>query len=197
MGNPFWRNGFYIAHLSLALGLAIKMRQQSPSDAFSEPPFSSQPFTNSVQASLPVLPYFSQLAPHNETELSFPRDPSAATFHGPDTTIPTTSPYTSPASIPTNVSTYATTIPDQMVVDSHPPSESSSPASSDLTDKVLACDFCPGKIFRGKYRKRSRRRHIAAEHSDLPRISCPEGCGKTFVHGRGDNVKRHVENFHQ
>lgn len=201
MGNPYWRNGFYTAHLNLVLGLATdlptNMRRQSSSDAFPEAPFSSQPSSNSVPASLPVLPYSSRLAPHNETEPSFPWDPSAATFHGPETTIPTTSPYTSPASIPTNVSTYATTFPDLMVLDSPPPSESSSPASSDLTDEVLTCDFCPGKTFHGKYRKRSRRRHIVAEHSDGSRIPCPEGCGKTFVHGRADNAKRHVENYHR
>ena len=196
MGNRFWRNGFYIAHLSLALGLAIKMRQQSPSGAFSEPLYASQPFTSSEQTSSPVLPYFSSPAPHSGSESSFPWDPSAATFDGPDTTIPTTSPCASPPSIPTNVSTYATTIPELTIADSHPPSESSSPASSDLTDEVLACDSCPSKIFRGKHRKRSLRRHMDAKHSDLPRIPCPEGCGETFVRGRGDNVQRHVENFH-
>ena len=201
MGNPYWRNNYYIAHLNLVLGLAAdlptNMRRQSAYDSFSDAPVSSQPFTNDVQASLPVLPYSSRLACHNETEPSFPWNPSAVAFHGTDTTIPTTSPYTSPASIPTNVSTYATTIPDLMVVDSRPPSESSSLASSDLADDVLTCVFCPGKTFHGKYRSRSWRRHMVAEHSDGPRIPCPEGCDKTFVHGRADNVRRHVNKYHR
>ena len=201
MGNPYWRNGHYSAHLNLVLGLAIdlhtNMRQQPASDAFYEAPVSSQAFTNSVQASLPVLPYSSLLAHHNETKPSFPWDPSAASFRGPDTTIPTTSPHTSTASIPTNMSTYATTIPDLMVVDSRAPSESSSLASSDLADDVVTCDFCPGKSFHGKYRNRSWRRHMDAEHSDGPRIPCPEGCDKTFVHGRIDNVRRHVNKHHR
>ena len=200
MGNPYWRNGFYTAHLDLVLGLATdlptNMRRQSTSDALSEAPVLSQAFTNSVQASLPVLPYSSRLA-HNEMEPSFPWDRSVVTFHGPDTTIPTTSPNISPASIPTNLSTYASTIPDLMVVDSRPPSETSSLASSDLADEVLTCDFCPGKTFHGKYRSRSWRRHMDAEHSDGPRIPCPEGCDKTFVHGRADNVKRHVNKYHR
>lgn len=199
MGNPYWRNNYYIAHSNLVLGLAAatNMFRQSPSHAFSEGPISSQPFTNNIQPSLPVLPYSSRLAHHNETEPFFPWNRSAVTSHVPDTTIPTTSPYTSPASIPTNMSTCATTIPDLMVVDSRPPSESSSLASSDLTDEVLTCDFCPSKTFHGKYRNRSRRRHMDAEHSDGPRIPCPEGCDRTFVHGRADNVRRHVNNYHR
>lgn len=84
-----------------------------------------------------------------------------------------------------------------MVVDSRPPSESSSLASSDLTDDVLTCDFCSGKSFHGKYRNRSWRRHMDAEHSDGSRIPCPEGCDKTFVHGRADNVRRHVNKYHR
>ena len=201
MGNPYWRNNYYIAHLNLVLGLAAdlptNMRRQSVSDVLSEAPVSSQPFTNDVQALLPVLPYSSRLACHNEIEPSFPWNRSDVAFHGTDTTIPTTSPHTSPASMPTNVSTYATTIPDLMVVDSRHPSESSSLASSDLSDDVLTCDFCPGKTFHGKYRSRSWRRHMVAEHSDGPRIPCPEGCDKTFVHGRADNVRRHVNKYHR
>ena len=193
MRNPYWRNGFYTAHLDLVLGLAIK----SASDAVSEASVSTEPCTDKVQGSLPVLPYSSRLAYHNETEASFPLNRSAVNFYGPDTSILTSSPYTSPASIPTNVSTCATTIPDLMVVDSRPPSESSSLASSDLVDDVLTCDFCPGKTFHGKYRSRSWRRHMDAEHSDGPRIPCPEGCDKTFVHGRADNVRRHVNKYHR
>ena len=193
MGNPYWRNGFYNAHLDLVLGLVI----ESASDAFAEPSVSTEPFTNKIQGLLPVLPYSSRLAYHNESEASFPLNRSAVNSYGPDTSILTSSPYTSPASIPTNVSTYATTIPDLMVVDSRPPSESSSLASFDLTDEVLTCDFCPGKSFHGNYRNRSWRRHMAAEHSDGPRIPCPEGCDKTFVHGRTDNVRRHVNKHHR
>lgn len=193
MGNPYWRNGFYTAHLDLVLGLAI----ESASDAVSEASGSYEPFTDKVQGLLPVLPYSSRLAYHNETEASFPLNRSAMNSYGPDTSILTPSPYTSLASIPTNVSTRATTIPDLMVVDSRPPSESSSLASSDLIDDVLTCDFCPGKTFHGKYRNRSWRRHMDAEHSDGPRIPCPEGCDKTFVYGRADNVKRHVNKYHR
>ena len=201
MGNPYWRNNHYIARLNSVLELTAEIptdtRQQSASGAFSEPPVSSEPSTNDLQASLPVLPYSPRLAYYNDSEPSFPWDGSLVNFHGLDTTMPTTSPYTSPASIPTNLSTYATTIPDLMAVDSRSPSESSSLASSDLTGDVLTCDFCTGKDFHGKYRKRSWRRHMEAEHSDGPRIPCPKGCDKTFVPGRADNVKRHVDKHHR
>ena len=205
MGNPYWRNNYYIAHLNLVLGLTAElptgMRQQLASEAFSEALVSSEPSTNDVQASLPVSPYSPRLAYHNDPEPSFPWNRSAVNFHDLDTTTPTTmpatSPYTSPASIPTNLSTYATTIPDLMAVESRSPSESSSLASSDLTGDVLTCDLCTGKSFHGQYRRRSWRRHMEAEHSDGPRIPCPEGCDKTFVPGRADNVKRHVDKYHR
>ncbi len=201
LGNPYWRNNYYIAHLDLVLGLTAKlpteMRQQPASDAFSEAPVSSEPPTNNVQASLPVLPYASRLAYQNDTEPSYPFNGSTVNLYGLDTTVPTNSPHTSPVSIPTNLSTYATTIPDLMAVDSRSPSESSSLASSDPAGDVLTCDFCTGKNFHGKYRRRSWRRHMEAEHSDGPRIPCPEGCDKTFVPGRADNVKRHVNKHHR
>ena len=201
MGNPYWRNSYYIAHLNLVLGLSAElpteMRQKSASDASSEAPGSSEPSTDNVQASSPVLPYPSRLTHQNATELSYPLHRSTVNFRGLDTTVPTASPYTSPASIPTDLSTYATTVPELMAVDSRSPSESSSLASSDLTGGVLTCDFCTGKNFHGKYRRRSWRRHMAAEHSNGPRIRCPEGCDKTFVPGRVDNVKRHVNKHHR
>ena len=201
MVNPHWRNNYYIAHLNLVLGLTAElpteMRQQSASEAFSEAPVSSEPSTSDVQASLPVLPYPPRHAYHNDPEPSFPLNRSTVGIHGLDTTIPTTSPYPSPASIPTNLSTYATTFPDLMAVESRSPSESSSLASSDLTGDILTCDFCPGKSFHGNCRRRSWRRHMEAEHSNGPRIPCPKGCDKTFVPGRADNVKRHVDKHHR
>ena len=201
MGNPYWRNAYYVAHLNLILGMTAKLptelRQQSVSEAFSAPLIISEASTIDAQTSLPGLLYSPGLAYHNDPESSFPRIRSAVSIHGLDTTIPTTSPYTSPASIPTNLSTYATTIPDLMPVESRSPSESSSLASSDPIGDVLTCDFCPDKNFYGQYRRRSWRRHMVAEHSDGPRIPCPEGCDKTFVPGRVDNVKRHVEKYHR
>ena len=201
MENPYWRNGYYVAQLHLVLVLTAELptelRQQSVSEPFSGPPVFSEPSTIDAQASLPGLPYSPGLAYHNDPQQSFPCNRSAVSVHGLDTTMPTTSPYTSPASIPTNLSTYATTISDLMPVESRSPSESSSLASSDLTGDVLTCDFCTGKSFHGQYRRRSWRRHMAAEHSDGPRIPCPEGCDKTFVPGRADNVKRHVDKYHR
>ena len=201
MVNPYWRNNYYIAHLNLVLGLTAELptelRQQSVSEAFSGPPVFSEPSTIDVQASLPVLPYSPRLAYHNDPEPSFSWDRPTVNPHGLDTPVPNTSPYTSPASIPTNLSTYATTNSDLMPVESRSPSESSSLASSDLTGDVLTCDFCPGKSFHGQYRRRSWRRHMEAEHSEGPRIPCPEGCDKTFVPGRLDNVKRHVDKYHR
>ena len=62
--------GNYIAHLNLVLGLAadllLNIRRQSASDVLSKAPVSSQPFTNDVQGTLPVLPYSSRLACYNE-----------------------------------------------------------------------------------------------------------------------------------
>ena len=201
MENRYWRNGYYIAQLHLVLVLTAELptelRQQSVSEVYSGPAITSEASTIDVQASSPLSPYFPRLAYNNDPEASFPWNRSAASVHGLDTTIPPTSPYTSPASIPTNLSTYATTLPDLLPVESRSPSESSSLASSDLTSDALTCDFCPGKSFRGQYRRRSLRRHMVAEHSDGPRIPCPEGCDKTFVPGRVDNVKRHVEKYHR
>ena len=201
MENRYWRNGYYVAQLHLVLVLTAELptelRQQPVSEAFSEPAIISEGSTINLQASLPGSPYSQILAYNDDPEPSFPWGRSAASVHGLDTTVTPTSPYTSPASIPTNLSTYATTIPDLMPVDSRSPSESSSLASSDLTGDVLTCDFCPGKTFHGQYRRRSLRRHMVAEHSDGPRIPCPEGCDKTFVPGRVDNVKRHVEKYHR
>ena len=201
MENPYWRNGYYVAQLHLVLVLTAELptelRQQSVSEAFSGPAIISEASTIDLQASLPGLHYSPGLAYHNDPESSFPWNRSAVSVHGLDTTIPTTSPYTSPASIPTNLSTYATTLPDLVPVESRSPSESSSLASSDLTGDVLTCDFCHGKSFRGQYRRRSWRRHMVAEHSDGPRIPCPEGCDKTFVPGRVDNVRRHVDKYHR
>ena len=201
MGNPYWRNGYYVAQLHLVLWLTAQLptelRQKSVSEAFSGPPVFSEPSTIDVQASLPISPYSPGFAYHTDPEQSFPWNRSAVSVHGLDTTMPTTSPYASPASIPTNLSTYATTLPDLIPMESRSPSESSSLASSDLTGDVLTCDFCPGKSFHGQYRKRSWRRHMEAEHSDGPRIPCPEGCDKTFVPGRLDNVKRHVDKYHR
>ena len=63
---------------------------------------------------------------------------------------------------------------------------------------TLTCDFCTGKSFNGQYKRRSWRRHMAREHSDrLPNIPCPEGCDRTFVHWRTDNVKRHLDKHHR
>ena len=201
MENPYWRNGYYVAQLHLVLVLTAELptelRQQSVSEAFSEPPAFSEPSTTDAKVSFQDLPYSPGVAYHNDPEPSFPWNRSTVSLHGLDTTMPTTSPYTSPASIPTNLSTYATTIPDLMPVESRSPSESSSLASSDLTGDVLTCDFCPNKSFHGQYRRRSWRRHMVAEHSEGPRIPCPEGCDKTFVPGRVDNVKRHVEKYHR
>ena len=201
MENPYWRNGYYVAQLHLVLVLTAELptelRQQSVSEAFSGPAIIGEASSIDLQASSPVSPYSQSLAHNNDPEPSFPWNRSSASILGLDTTMPTTSPYTSPASIPTNLSTYATTIPDLMPVESRSPSESSSLASSDLIGDVLTCDFCPDKSFYGQYRRRSLRRHMVAEHSDGPRIPCPEGCDKTFVPGRVDNVKRHVEKYHR
>ena len=71
------------------------------------------------------------------------------------------------------------------------------PGPRETSWDILTCDFCPNKSFHGQYRRRSWRRHMVAEHSDGPRIPCPEGCDKTFVPGRVDNVKRHVEKYHR
>ena len=158
------------------------------SEAFSKPLVFSEPSTIDVQASLPFSPYPPGFVYHNEPKQSFPWNRF---------TMPTTLPYISSASIPTNLSTYATTLPNFMPVESRSPSKSPSLASSDLTGDVLTCDFCPSRSFLGQHRRRSWLRHMEAEHSDGLRIPCPEGCDKTFVPGRADNVKRHVEKYHR
>ena len=65
--------------------------------------------------------------------------------------------------------------------------------------EALTCDFCPGRIYTGRAssRIRSWRRHMQEQHSDEPRIPCPEGCDKTFVPWPLDNVRRHVNKYHR
>ena len=201
MADPGWRNGYHTNHLNLFLGLAMESLGCDASKVHHcSPGLGTDLFacTHAASSSFPSYSYSDYFVHHNRPIIfPSPTNPTGGFYTAPsDISRPTSSSYESPMDGFFNPTNSSTTSTDLLSTSSAPVPPTTSRARSESASSVTLCDLCPGRKFTGKpeNQKRSLRRHIQTNHSDIPRLTCSR-CDAII--GRSDNLKRHMKQHHQ